>query len=321
MTGRSTTSSFSTPTLSSPADDFGKPDTGWRERLYTIIFEADTRAGRMFDLTLICAILVSVLVVMLDSVQGLHLRWHRWFDALEWWFTLLFTLEYAARLACVRRPMRYATSFYGIIDLLAILPAYLAAFVPELHLLMDVRILRLLRIFRIFKLTQYAEEYRLLATALANSRRKIAVFLGFVLMVVLVVGTLMFLVEGPQHGFTNIPTSVYWAITTLTTVGFGDITPKTDVGRLIASLMMLLGWGTLAVPTGIVTSEMATLRLRPVTTRTCPECLTEDQAPDANYCRHCGVKLPPYQVDPPLAATVLAEGDKRATGKNSTIVR
>lgn len=276
------------------ADDYGKPLRGWRLRLYTIIFEADTRAGRLFDEALIVAILLSVAVVMLDSVEPLHQRHRTLFNVLEWGFTLLFTLEYIARLACVRHPGRYARSFFGVIDLLAILPAYLAVLVPELHLLMDVRILRLLRVFRIFKLTQYAVEYRILVRALANSRRKILVFLSFVLMVVLVIGTLMYVVEGPANGFANIPTSVYWAITTLTTVGFGDITPKTDAGRFIASLMMLLGWGTLAVPTGIVTAEMTSMRIRPVTTRTCHVCLTEDQAADANYCRHCGAKLPLY---------------------------
>ena len=197
----------------------------------------------------------------------------------------------------MRHPWRYARSFFGVIDLLAILPAYLAALVPELHLLMDVRILRLLRIFRVFKLTEYAIEYRMLSRALANSRRKILIFLSFVLMVVLVLGTLMYVVEGPEHGYTNIPTSVYWAITTLTTVGFGDITPQTNAGRFIAALMMLLGWGTLAVPTGIVTAEMTSMRRRPVTTRTCHLCLTEDQAADANYCRHCGAKLSPYRHD------------------------
>lgn len=280
--------------LSSTSDeDFGKPPSGWRLRLYRVIFEADTPAGRRFDLLLIGAILLSVLVVTLDSVQGLHQRHRTAFNVLEWFFTLLFTAEYVGRLLCVQRPLRYALSFFGIVDLLAILPAYLSALVPELHLLMDVRILRLLRIFRIFKLSQYAQEYRLLVRALANSRRKILVFLGFVLMVVLVLGTLMYLVEGPAHGFKDIPTSVYWAITTLTTVGFGDLTPKTDTGRLIASLMMLLGWGTLAVPTGIVTSEMTSIRLRPVRVRVCPACSTMEESAEANFCRHCGSRLAP----------------------------
>jgi len=280
------------------ASYLGRPLAGWRLELYTIIFEADTRAGRAFDIALLIAIIASVAVVVLDTVAAINQRVGAAFDVIEWAFTLLFTAEYIARLACVRQPLRYATSFFGVIDLLAILPTWLAIFAPELHVLIDVRILRLLRVFRIFKLTQYAHEYRTLSGAIAASRRKILVFLGFVSMVVLVAGTLMYLIEGPEHGFTSIPTAVYWAISTMTTVGFGDLVPKTDFGRTLASLMMLLGWGVLAVPTGIVTAEMTAQRHpRPTTTRTCHDCLTEDQHPDAIYCRHCGVKLPPYQRD------------------------
>lgn len=281
----------------SPEDRYGRPLSGWRLSLYTIIFEADTRAGRLFDVALIWLILASIVVVMLDSVASLAQRWHLWFNVAEWIFTLLFTLEYVARLACVRHPWRYARSFYGVIDLLAILPTFLAVLVPELHLLIDVRVLRLLRIIRIFKLSRYAIEVQHLTAAIRASARKIAVFLGFVLMVVLVMGTLMYVVEGPANGYTSIPTAVYWAITTMTTVGFGDITPKTDLGRFIASLMMLLGWGVLAVPTGIVTAEMSAHRNPRPTTRTCHECLTEDHAPDSNYCRHCGARLPAYRHD------------------------
>jgi len=195
----------------------------------------------------------------------------------------------------VRHPLRYASSFFGIIDLLALLPTYLALLFPELYALVDVRVLRLLRIFRVFKLTAYVVEYQGLALALAASRRKILVFLAAVMMLVLILGTLMYVVEGPEHGFTSIPTSVYWAITTVTTVGFGDITPKTDLGRLISSFMMLLGWGTLAVPTGIVTAEMAAQRSRAAAAlmRTCPRCLREGHASDARYCAGCGAALPP----------------------------
>jgi voltage-gated potassium channel len=217
---------------------------------------------------------------------------------LEWFFTIAFTLEYLARLACVRHPWRYARSFYGVIDLLALLPTYLALLVPEVHALIDVRVLRLLRVFRIFKLTAYLVEFHSLGRALAASRRKILVFLSAVLMIVLIMGTLMYVVEGPDNGFTSIPTSVYWAITTMTTVGFGDITPKTDLGRLIASAMMLLGWGTLAVPTGIVTAEMTARRMGPTpTTRTCQECLSEGHLPEAVFCQHCGARLPRYMTD------------------------
>jgi voltage-gated potassium channel len=286
-------------TIATP-DQLGKPLDGWRLRLYTIIFEADTRAGRLFDQWLIGVILASVLVVMLDSVQGLGDGYQRAFTVLEWLFTAAFTLEYAARLACVRHPARYALSFYGLIDLAALLPTYVALFVPEVHALIDVRVLRLLRVFRVFKLTAYMTEFQSLGSALRASRRKIMVFLSAVLMIVLVVGTLMYVVEGPANGFTSIPTAVYWAITTMTTVGFGDITPKTDLGRLIASAMMLLGWGTLAVPTGIVTAEMTSQRHQaPPTTRTCHDCLTEGHSGDANYCLHCGAKLPAYQTYAP----------------------
>lgn len=276
---------------------YGRPLSGWRLTLYTIIFEADTRAGRLFDVILIWLILLSIAVVVLDSVEALSQRWGIWFDVAEWLFTSLFLIEYIARLICVRHPWRYARSFYGVIDLMAILPIFLAQLVPGLHLLIDVRVLRLLRIIRIFKLSRYAVEVQHLSVAIRASARKIAVFLSFVLMVVLVMGTLMYVVEGPANGYTSIPTSVYWAITTMTTVGFGDITPKTDLGRLIASVMMLLGWGVLAVPTGIVTAEMSAHRAQRPTTRTCHECLTEDHAPDSNYCRHCGVRLPAYLHD------------------------
>ncbi len=282
----------------SDADRYGRPLTGWRLTLYTVIFEADTRAGRGFDVALIWAILLSIVVVVLDSVASLAQRWEPWFKATEWFFTLLFTAEYLARLLCVRNPWRYARSFYGVVDLLSILPTYLAILVPGLHLLVDVRVLRLLRIVRVFKLSRYAAEVRYLRLALEASARKIVVFVGFVLMVVLVMGTLMYVIEGPANGYTSIPVAVYWAITTMTTVGFGDITPKTDIGRLITSLMMLLGWGVLAVPTGIVTAEMSSRRgERLTTTRSCHTCLTEDHLPDANFCRHCGVWLPPYQRD------------------------
>ena len=286
--------STDTPAASSKHEnDAGRPQTGWRLRLYTIIFESDTRAGRLFDIWLIVFILASVLAVVLDSLPGLPLGQREVIYRIEWLFTALFTVEYLARLACVRHPLRYALSFYGIIDLLALLPTWLALLVPEVHALIDVRVLRLLRVFRIFKLTAYLAEFQALGAALRASRRKVLVFISAVLMIVLVMGTLMYVVEGPANGFTSIPTAVYWAITTMTTVGFGDITPKTELGRFIASLMMLLGWGTLAVPTGIVTAEMTARRLgsQPVS-RTCPECLKEGHASEAHYCLHCGTALP-----------------------------
>jgi voltage-gated potassium channel len=284
-----------------PEEQFGKPASGLRLRLYTVIFEADTTAGKAFDVTLIATILVSVAVVIMDSVESLSLRYRDWFRALEWCFTFLFTAEYLARLWCVRQPLRYARSFFGIIDLLAFMPTYMALLFPQAITFQGVRVLRLLRIFRIFKLSAYLAEYRTLGEALRASGRKILIFLSVVLMAVLLLGTAMYVVEGPQNGYTSIPTSVYWAIVTTTTVGYGDVTPHTDLGKFIASVMMLLGWGILAVPTGIVTAEMTAQRQRPgrrpPTTRTCHECLSEGHEPDAKFCKDCGARLPEYKHD------------------------
>ncbi len=268
-----------------------------KEKLFIIIFEADTRAGQLFDKTLIFLILLSLVVVVVDSIESFSSEFHVSLNILEWIFTIVFTLEYIARIYCAQNRMQYVKSFYGIIDLIAILPTYLAMIFPELHALIDVRVLRLIRIFRIFKLTEYVTEYVHLGAALAASRRKIFVFLSAVLMIVMVLGTLMYVVEGPANGFTSIPTSIYWAISTMTTVGFGDITPKTDLGRFITSIMMLMGWGTLAVPTGIVTAELASSRNEKITTRTCKECMSEGHGTTDQFCRHCGAKLPDYVHD------------------------
>jgi len=279
------------------AADFGIPAGGARRRLFVIIFEADTPAGRAFDLALLILILASVTVVMLDSLNLASGDVRRFLGGLEWVFTGLFTAEYLARLWCVERPKRYARSFFGLVDLLAVLPAYLAFLVPGLNALIDVRILRLLRVFRILKLTAYIREYRTLARALRASARKILIFIATVAMVVTLVGTLMYVVEGPKNGYTNIPISIYWAITTITTVGFGDITPKTDLGRALASFMMLLGWGILAVPTGIVTAEMAAERfgqsLAKPDERRCESCAAGGHGPAAKHCHECGASLPP----------------------------
>lgn len=280
------------------AEEFGKPPEGWRRRLYNVIFEADTRAGRTFDIALVIAILLSILVVVLDSVPSINARHDITMNRLEWGITLLFTAEYVARLTCVRHPMRYATSFFGIIDLLTILPSYFSLFVPEAAALLDIRILRLLRVFRIFKLTLYINEYTMLGGALRASGRKILVFLSVVLMAVMILGTVMYVVEGPKHGYTSIPVAMYWAVVTMTTVGYGDITPQTGLGKAIASFMMLLGWGILAVPTGIVTAEMTSARLgnlrqRP---RACPACESAGHEPTARFCKDCGTELPPVRV-------------------------
>ena len=290
----STSHADPTPAEALASRELGKPDSGWRRELYAIVFESDTRAGRMFDLVLVVLILASVVVVMLDSVQQLSTRFGLLFEALEWFFTALFTLEYLARLLCVERPRRYALSFFGLIDLLAVLPTYLGLFFPGLHALIDIRLLRLLRIFRILKMGAYVNEFQAMGQALVASRRKISVFLLFVLMVVSVMGTLMYVVEGPENGYTSIPVGVYWAVVTMTTVGYGDVTPKTDLGRLIAAFQMLLGWGVLAVPTGIVSAEFTAQRVRrSLFSRFCPSCGSTGHDSDAAYCKDCGARLTP----------------------------
>lgn len=282
------------PFAASDAIRFGKPAGGWRRTLYRVIFEADTPAGKAFDVTLLVVILLSVAAVMADSVAGVAERHRTLLKIAEWTFTALFTIEYLARLACTDRPLRYARSFFGIVDLMAVLPTYIAAFYPEAYVLVDVRILRLLRVFRIFKLTAFLTEYRLLGQAMKNSMRKIMVFLSVVVMIVLIVGTLMYVIEGPANGFTSIPKSVYWAISTISTVGYGDIVPVTELGRTLASIMMLIGWGILAVPTGIVTAEMTAQHFRPrtVQNRACSACGTSGHQSDAAFCRMCGAQLP-----------------------------
>ncbi|WP_434633509.1 ion transporter [Chromobacterium sp. CV08] len=272
------------------------PLSGWRRRLYIVIYEADTRAGRLFDLALTIAILVSVACVMLESVSSIRQRYGALLSALDWLFTILFTVEYALRLICVHKPLRYVKSFFGVIDLLSILPLYLGLFIPESRFLADVRILRLLRMFRILKLSRHLGEAAQLQKALLASRRKITVFLVTVVLLVIVLGTLMYVIEGPEHGFTSIPTSIYWAIVTLTTVGFGDITPKTPMGQALASLVMITGYGIIAVPTGIVSAEIARASPDPAenrsATRLCPHCFSEGHDWDARFCKHCGGQLP-----------------------------
>ncbi len=229
---------------------------GWRKRWHEIIFEAETPEGRLFDVWLLVAILLSIVLVMLESVREINEQYGEWLRYGEWFFTLLFTLEYIARLLTVRSPWRYAVSPLGIIDLLSILPTYMSLFFAGTQYFMVIRVLRLLRVFRILKLAHYVHEARVLGTALQASREKIIVFLMAVLSLVIILGTIMYWVEGPENGFTSIPRSIYWAIVTLTTVGYGDIAPATPLGQFISSLVMILGYGILAVPTGIVTSEL-----------------------------------------------------------------
>lgn len=279
-----------------PLHTLGKPEDEKYLKFHTLLFDADSPQGRRFEKFLIAAILASLLVVMADSVQDIsqHAYLRLPLRMLEWGFTLLFTVEYVLRLRSVKHPLRYATSFYGIVDLLAILPTYLAPFFPEAAALITVRLLRLLRIFRILKLTSFIREYQSLGSAIFSSWRKIVVFLSVVLMIVFIMGSLMYVVEGPENGFTSIPVSVYWAITTMTTVGFGDLAPHTGLGRLISSMMMLLGWGTLAVPTGIVTSELNAQRMRQrQDARTCAACAGGGHPAEARYCMHCGAEMKP----------------------------
>ncbi|MCS7037417.1 MAG: ion transporter [Saprospiraceae bacterium] len=261
-----------------------------RRRLHTIIFEADTPAGKAFDIGLIIAILVSLLVVMLESIKPLELRFGAWFRGVEWVLTGLFTVEYLLRLYCVRNPWRYARSFYGVVDLLSILPTYLSLLVEGTHLLLAVRVLRLLRLFRVFKLASLLREAHLLMRALRASRGKIMVFLVFVVLMVIVIGAIMYVIEGDTNpGFQNIPVSIYWAVVTLTTVGFGDITPQTYLGRFFSAIVMILGYAVIAVPTGVVTMEI--MRHQPINTQSCPSCSAEGHDDDARYCKYCGSAL------------------------------
>jgi len=260
-----------------------------RKRTYEIIFRADSAVGKAFDEILLVAILSSVVVVMLESVSSINQDHHDLLYILEWTFTILFTVEYILRLYSAPRRFRYARSFFGIIDLLAIIPTYLSLVFTGAQMLLVIRILRLLRIFRIFKLTRYLGEAHALRTALAYSRYKISVFLTAVLSTVVIIGALMHLIEGEASGFTSIPRSIYWAIVTMTTVGYGDIAPQTTLGQSLAAFLMIVGYGVIAVPTGIVTAEM--MLHKNVAARKCPRCGFPDHDPDAGFCKKCGAVL------------------------------
>jgi voltage-gated potassium channel len=262
----------------------------WRARAYHVIFEADTPAGKACDLVLILAILLSIAAVMLESIDRMRLEHGPLLRAAEWAFTLLFTAEYLLRLACVQRPTRYARSFFGVVDLLAILPTYLSVLLPGAQALIVIRTLRILRVFRVLKLATYVSESEELLRALYASRRKIQVFVFAVLTLVVIFGALMYLIEGPEHGFTSIPRGLYWAVVTLTTVGYGDISPQTNLGQAIAALIMILGYGIIAVPTGIVTAQLtrAQQQSRP---HRCPNCAFERHVDGARHCAGCGAPL------------------------------
>lgn len=266
--------------------------TSWQLGLREIIFEADTRAGKAFDVGLLICIGLSVLTVMLESVTSFRQEFGDALRITEWFFTGLFTVEYVLRLLTFGHRRGYAVSFFGVVDLLAILPTYLSLFVGGAQSLAVIRSLRLLRIFRVLKLVQFLGEARMLQAALKASSRKIVVFLGAVMTLVLIVGSFMYLIEGAEHGFDSIPHSIYWAIVTLTTVGYGDIAPQTVMGRVLASLVMITGYGIIAVPTGIVTSELASLWRQTASTRVCGECAEEGHDLDAAFCKHCGAALP-----------------------------
>ncbi len=266
--------------------------TPWRARVHQVVFENDTPAGRAFDLALIALVLASVAIVSLETVGGLAPATYRALRAAEWTVTIVFTVEYVVRLVAVRRPLAYAASFFGIVDLLAIAPTYASLVFPGAHALLVVRVLRLLRIFRVLKLSRHLTEAHTLGRALRASSRKITVFLLAVCTLVVVIGTLMYVVEGAEHGFTSIPASMYWTVVTLTTVGYGDISPKTPLGQLLASVVMIMGYGIIAVPTGIVTAELTQgARGAPVSGQACPSCGAEGHDVDARFCRICGAAL------------------------------
>ena len=263
-----------------------------KERLHEIIFEADTPAGKIFDVALLIAISASVLLVMLESVGSIQVRFSREFYVVEWLFTIFFTIEYLLRLYSVYRPWKYATSFFGVIDLLAIIPTYLSVFIIGSHYFLVIRALRLLRVFRIFKLGHFLVEGSLIIRALRASRAKITVFLTFVLLLVIIIGSVMYLVEGGFNpSFSSIPRSIYWAIVTLTTVGYGDITPVTNLGQFLSAAVMILGYGILAVPTGIVSAEFSREGQAPTNTQACRYCGREGHDDDAVHCKYCGEKL------------------------------
>jgi voltage-gated potassium channel len=265
----------------------------WREKLRIIIFEADTPAGKAFDVSLLVAIVLSVLAVMLDSVTTFRSNHGVLLDQVEWVFTLLFTGEYVLRLICSPRPTHYARSFFGLVDLLAILPTYLSLFFPGAESMAVIRGLRLLRIFRVFKLGQFLGEASLLRSALTASRHKITVFLGTITILVTILGSAMYLIEGAEHGFTSIPAAIYWSIVTMTTVGYGDMAPVTVSGKVLASVVMILGYSIIAVPTGIVTAEIVegAAAARKITTRSCSGCLSEGHDRNATYCKDCAAPL------------------------------
>jgi len=265
----------------------------YKEILYEIIFEADTRAGKIFDLVLMILIIASVISVSLESVASIRSEYGIAISVFEWAITLLFSIEYILRIISVRHPMLYIKSFYGIIDLLSILPFYISLILPTSTGIMVIRVLRLVRLFRVLKLTRYVAEQQTLLESLRRSFARIAVFLSFVVVLVLILSSIMYIIEPAESGFTSIPQSLYWGIVTITTVGYGDVAPVTPLGKAVAGLVMLIGYAIIAVPTGIITAELSFKKLEKIGTQQCPHCMKGDQDTDATYCKYCGGILNP----------------------------
>lgn len=271
-----------------------KPRSPRKEQLHQIIFEADTPGGRLFDIILLILIALSVIAVILETVPSYHDEYASLFSVLEWFFTIVFTIEYVLRLYSVYKPSKYAKSFYGIVDLVSILPTYLSMFLVGSPSLMMVRALRLLRVFRIFKLTQFMSQGQIIIQALRDSRAKIAVFMFFIMIMVSIFGSMMYLIEGNSNeGFDSIPRSIYWAIVTLTTVGYGDISPVTPLGQLLSSIIMIAGYAVIAVPTGIVSAEVikSSSKKEDFSNQACRYCSKEGHDRDADFCKYCGEEL------------------------------
>ena len=263
----------------------------WREQIYVIIFETRTKAGKAFDVAVISAIILSVIVVILESVSPFKKEYAKLFNSLEWIFTTVFLIEYILRLYSFKSRKKYALSFYGIIDLLACLPSFISLIFPTTQSLIVIRSLRLLRVFRIFKLATYFDEAIFIMSSLKSARKKIFVFLFTVFIIVIISGTAMYIIEGPEHGFSSIPTGMYWAIVTLTTVGYGDIVPTTQIGKFLSSLLMISGYGIIAVPTGLVTSEFTKNHMEKVSQKPCHNCGSEGHQKNAKFCQDCGASL------------------------------
>jgi len=264
----------------------------WKVKMHEIIFEADTPTGKLFDVTLLWAILLSVIAVLLETVDSIATHHRDLLVIAEWIFTILFTIEYVLRILSVGKPWKYITSFMGVVDLLSILPTYISLLVAGPQYLLVIRTIRLIRVFRILKLTRYVSEAQALKNALLASAAKITVFIGGVVILVLIMGTLMYIIEGPENGFTSIPRAMYWTVVTITTVGYGDIAPQTTIGQTLASLIMLFGYGIIAVPTGIVTGEyMRKKSHKDYNTQACPQCSEEGHDANAKHCKYCGATL------------------------------